>query len=89
MGAEDPIDRIEHQIEIDEAALAADADKVVADADMRVAEAREAGASAETPEARLAAQLEEDGAHVDAIRAKTASSRADWELNRMDDDPTN
>jgi hypothetical protein len=79
-----PIDRIEHRLDIQEAALAANADEVIAAANERAAQAKAAALNAATPAERLSAHLSEEDAALEAIKAISASSRADWELAGMD-----
>lgn len=86
MNAErDPIDEIEHKLDIEEAATAAGALAAIVSAKDRASRAREDALSATTPEDRLRAQLAEDQATLDQILAMSADSRAEWELHRMGD----
>ena len=84
MGEEsNPIDEIEHRLDIDEAATAADSQDLLAEAEGREAKAKEARSKATTDAERLAAHVAEMNAVEDQIHVKSADSRADWELGQM------
>lgn len=78
-----PIDRIELELGIAEATLAADADLQVAHAGDRAVIAEGEMAAAVTDQDRVAAYLRAEQAYLEAIQARSADSRADWELEKM------
>lgn len=86
MGEENPIDEIEHRLDIDEAATAADSDELLAGAKEQEARAKEARDKATTSTERLAAHIAEMDAVEDQTHIKAADSKADWELGQMTHD---
>ena len=75
----------EIQFDADKIASAADAQDTVAAAKERASEARKTQVEAKTPEARLAAYLIEDAAHLEIIQALTDDSRLEWEAGTLSD----
>lgn len=82
----DPIDEIEHKLDIKEAAAAAGSLAAMTEAEARAIKASQDASNATTAEDRLRAQIDEDRAALDQIHAMSADSRAEWELHRMADE---
>lgn len=78
-----PIDRLEHKLDIEEAAAAAGALDTIASAKLRATKARNDALRATTPEDRLRAQIAGGQADLAQVHAMSAWSRAEWELHIM------
>ncbi len=86
MTIENPIDDIEHRLDINEASTAADADALLAEAEQRIRDAEANRAAATTDQERLIAHIAAMRATEDIIRIKASRSKADWELGQMTKD---